>query len=518
MPATRTLSARRQRTLVPVLLSLGMLMAIISSLGAPLIPSIAAVEQVSPSSAQWSLTVTMLVGAVATPTMGRLGDGPHRRRVILIGLVVVLVGSVLAALPLGFACLIAGRALQGVGIGLTPLAMAAARDALPAERAQSAVATLSLTSAAGVGLGYPITGLLAEYFGLSSGFWFAAIATTATLIAIAAVLPQSPQQQSQPLDVVGAAVLTLGLGGLLLAITQSEHWGWTSPQLLSIGAVSVLLLVGWGVHELRTPHPLVDLRMLKRRMVLAADLNGVLSGVGNYLLLSTVSRFVQAPSSTGYGFGATVVVAGLVLVPYSAASLLAGRLAPRLARGVPLSRLLPLGCVIALLGMVCFVLARGSLWQIFLVMGVTGLGIGFSIAVMPALIVSAVPEGETGSAMSFNQVLKYVGYSLGSALSAVALQPAGNAAMPSNGDYQTAGLLGCGMWIATALVSHFLTRRPRRPGFRTGGDSAAAANAGTNAAGASAVSSGHPQERARGTTHRRTPEREEEPQRLEADW
>lgn len=138
----------QQRALVPVLVSLGMLVAIISSLGAPLIPTIASVDHVSVADAQWSLTVTMLVGAVATPAMGRLGDGPHRRKVILTGLAVVLIGSLLAALPLGFSCLITGRALQGVGMGLVPLAIATARDSVPPERARSALSTLSLTTAA----------------------------------------------------------------------------------------------------------------------------------------------------------------------------------------------------------------------------------------------------------------------------------------------------------------------------------------------------------------------------------
>lgn len=81
----------RQRALVPVLVSLGMLVAVVSSLGAPLVPTIAAEEHVSLNDAQWSLTVTLLVGAVTTPVMGRLGDGPRRRPVILGALVAVLV-------------------------------------------------------------------------------------------------------------------------------------------------------------------------------------------------------------------------------------------------------------------------------------------------------------------------------------------------------------------------------------------------------------------------------------------
>ncbi|MFD7918130.1 MFS transporter [Streptomyces sp. NPDC059740] len=452
---------RTERALVPVLVSLGMLVAIVSSLGAPLVPTIAAADHVSVTSAQWSLTVTMLMGAVATPAMGRLGDGPHRRKVIFTGLVLVLAGSLLAALPLGFGPLIAGRALQGFGMGLVPLAIATARDSLPPERAKSAVATLSLTTVAGVGLGYPITGVFAEYLGMYAGFWFAAIATAVALVGAVLVLPPAPDRPAHPMDLPGAALLTLGMAGLLFAITQGEEWGWGSARLLVLALVAVVLLVGWGCHELRTAHPLVDLRLVRDRTVLAADLTTMIGGIGTYLLISLVTRYVQTPASAGYGFGATVVVTGLILVPFSVGSLVAGRLVQLLTRSSSPARLLPVGCLISLAAMALFVFARDGLWEVFLVMGVAGLGIGFNFAVTPALIIRGVPAHETGSAMSFNQVVKYIGYSAGSALSAVILEAATapGRALPPDGGYRTAGLLGCAVWLVTAAVSFVLLRR-----------------------------------------------------------
>ncbi|MEV0264658.1 MFS transporter [Streptomyces sp. NPDC050617] len=457
-------SAWRQRALVPVLVSLGMLVAIISSLGAPLIPTIAAVDHVSAADAQWSLTVTMLVGAVATPAMGRLGDGPHRRRVILTGLAVVLVGSLLAALPLGFACLVVGRALQGVGMGLVPLAIATARDSVPPERARSALSTLSLTTAAGVGVGYPVTGLLAESLGMYAGFWFAVIATAVALVTAAVVLPAPPPRPAHPMDYPGAVLLTLGMSGLLFSLTQGEQWGWGSPRLLVLAAVSVLLLAGWVLQELRCDHPLVDLRLVRDRTVFAAHLTTVMGGVGMYLLISLVTRYVQTPSSAGYGFGASVVVTGLILVPFSAGSLLAGRVVRVLVRNRPPVRMLPVSCLFSLAALLTFVFARNGLWEVFVTMGLAGLGVGVSFAVTPGLIVGGVPAHETGSAMSFNQVVKYIGYSSGSALSAVILQAAGTTGqgLPPESGYRTAGLVGCAVWAATAVVSYVLIRTGAR--------------------------------------------------------
>ena len=136
---------RPPAALVPVLVYLAMLVAVISSLGAPLVPAIAEANGVSVASAQWSLTVTLLVGAVATPVIGRLGDGRHRRTVVLVVLAVVLAGSVLAALPLGLGWLFAGRALQGLWLVLTTLSIATARTALSVERSLSTGAAISVT-------------------------------------------------------------------------------------------------------------------------------------------------------------------------------------------------------------------------------------------------------------------------------------------------------------------------------------------------------------------------------------
>src|ERR1700712_1741608 len=148
-----------------------MVAAIVGSLGAPLVPTVAAATHVSLADAQWSLTISLLAGAVATPVMGRLGDGPHRRRVVLFALAVVGLGSVLCALPLSFGALVAGRGLMGVGLGLTPLTMATARDALTGERQRSAVAALSITTVAGLGLGYPVFGFIAEQVNFRAAFW-----------------------------------------------------------------------------------------------------------------------------------------------------------------------------------------------------------------------------------------------------------------------------------------------------------------------------------------------------------
>ncbi|MGI4896049.1 MAG: MFS transporter, partial [Janthinobacterium lividum] len=208
----------RARALAPVLVVTTMVAAVVSSLGAPLIPSIATHFAIPLSRAQWSLTAALLVGAVSAPVMGRLGDGPWRRAALLAGVGLVAAGGVVAALAPSLGLLVVGRAFMGIGLGLVPLTMAAARDHLPVGQAGPTIALLSVCAAAGVGAGYPISGFIADRWGLAAAFWFGVVVSAIAFGLVLLVVPRSSTRTAARLDVTGAALLAAGLVALLLAI------------------------------------------------------------------------------------------------------------------------------------------------------------------------------------------------------------------------------------------------------------------------------------------------------------
>ncbi|MGW2857727.1 MFS transporter [Streptomyces sp. NPDC001215] len=218
------------------------------------------------------------------------------------------------------------------------------------------------------------------------------------------------------------------------------------------------------MYELRIDAPLVDLRKLRNRVVLTADAIGLVAGIGMYLLLSLVTRLAQAPVGAGHGFGVSVVVTGLILLPFSVGSLLASRAIPLVASRLSWRLTLPLSCGVILVSMLLFTLSRSGLWELFLVMGVAGLGVGCVFALVPGLIVNSVAAQEVGSAMGFNQVLRYVGFSTGSALSATVLasHTTPGQSLPDPSGYGAAAVLGGVICAAAAVVSVVLPGR-RRP-------------------------------------------------------
>ncbi|MGH9307067.1 MAG: MFS transporter [Acidimicrobiales bacterium] len=452
------------RFLVPILVMLGMVAATVASLGVPLLPSVAATDGVSLTAAQWSLTVTLLVGALAAPVIGRTGDGSRRRATILGAIGIVTTGCVLSALPLGFAPFIVGRALQGFGLGLVPVAMATARDVLPANESRSTIGLLAITTAAGIGLAYPVAGLITQVAGLEAAFWFGAVLGAGALALAYIVIPSSSSKARRPLDMVGTALLGLGLTGLLLVLGEGQSWGWLSGRSIGVVLASALILVGWVRWELRAPHPLVDVRLLGNRGVRRADLFIFMVGLGIYPLLSLVSRLVQTPASTGYGIGASVLIAGLALVPFSIGTFVAGRSTTAWLRTTSPDVASGLGCVVLIVAMITFLLARAALWEILITMGIAGLGVGCVFASNPSQVIAEVPGHETGSAMGFNQVARTVGFAAGSALSAAVLAiytPAGRS-LPTNTGYERAAeasLVILGLTLATSVAALVGRRR-----------------------------------------------------------
>ncbi len=456
---------------VAALVVAALTVSVTSTLGTPLIPTIAESKGVSLETAQWMLTITLLVGAVVTPILGRLGDGSRRRRLLQVTLGSVGVGAIVAATAGSFPQLLVGRALQGIGYGTVPLAIALAREILAGEQQRRAIATLSITVAVGAGLGFPVTGMIAQYADYHAAFWFAAVFAAAALALVTMKLPDGAGNGSGVrLDVPGAVLLGVGLAALLLAVSKGASWGWGEPSTIGLLVSAAVAFVAWAMVEWRTPHALVDLRLCAQRPVLGANVTAVLVGVGMYQGLALVNRLAQTPTSQGYGFSASLVVTGLVLLPLSLGSLASQPLARVVADRVGMRLVLAAGCAVVGVSLAYSAVSHDHLGQLALLTLLLGVGVGTTFAAMPALIVASVPEHRTGSAMSLNQVLRTVGGALGSALAATVLSadtPAGSK-FPAEGAFSTAfwigaGACAAGLVVALAILPRFAAEAPGGP-------------------------------------------------------
>lgn len=452
------------RALAPLLVYLIILVAVVASLGAPLLPSVQADYGVSVAAAQWALTIALLTGAIATPIVGRLGVGAGRRTVLIVCLGAVAVGSLMCAIPLPFGLLLAGRGLQGVGLAVFPVTVSIAQEHLPEHRAGRMVWTLSVMTVASVGIGYPLTGVIADRAGYRAAFWVVLGLAVAAVLATVAAVPNGRPVRRQQFDALGAVVLSTGLAGLLLYISQGTEWGWATAVPLTILVFSVAALACWARREfsLTGRTPLVDLRVALQRRLLVANLTALLAMISMYMLLTLIVRFIQTPTSVSYGLGASITDSGFILLPLALGSFVAGVLADRVTRRVEPQRVIPLSLVVFVVASGLFAGFRTHLWEIVLIMAIAGVGNGFSFAVVPMVIAGVLPRNEVGSAIAFDQVLQRLGTAMGSALAATVLSahPGSTGAFPSDRGYTAGCVIGIVLCGITGAVS-WLVRSPR---------------------------------------------------------
>ena len=464
--------AARSR-LVPALIYAALSTAIVSSLGMLLVPSIASGMDVSVSAAQWMLTLNLLVGAIATPVMGRLSDGPHKKRLLLWSLLIILVGSILAAVAPNFAVFLIGRSLQGLTYGIVPVTIALARRYAAADKVQVSISSLSVTVAAGLGIGYPLTGVIAGLMDFRFAFWSAALFVVTAIVVVFRAVPAGPDEQAAraPFDYTGTGLLGLGLGSLLLGVSEGPNWGWGSPWTIGTFILAAVVLTAWVRAGLRKRHPLVNLRVLRNGEVLLANCTAMGLGAALYIGLSTSSLVVQAPASTGYGIALPVFWAGLVMLPLSVGSFSANRLVRRLSRRIRLTTLLPIGAGIVMASGMLLWVAHTELWEILIGMLVFGLGIGASYAAMPGLIARSVAAEELGSSVSFKQVLRTVGSSFGAATAGAVLAANMAADLRPTGAGISAtfaiGALLCAAVFVALLIHTLVTQTERTADGRT---------------------------------------------------
>ncbi|MFI1440645.1 MFS transporter [Streptomyces fructofermentans] len=473
---------RRPGGVVAILAFAGIVAAITQTLVVPLIGELPTLLDTSASNASWVITATLLAAAVATPVAGRLGDMYGKRTMLLVSLLPLVVGSVVCALSSTVVPMIAGRGLQGLGMGVVPLGISLLRDIVPAEKLGSSIAIMSASLGVGGALGLPFSAAIAENASWRVLFWVVAALAVAVASLIWFLVPADRANTAAGgFDLLGALGLGAGLICLLLGVSKGADWGWGSGTTLGLLGAAVAALLAWGWWELRTRDPLVDLRVTARPQVLMTNAASILVGFAMYAQSLVVPQLLQLPEATGYGLGQSMLAMGLWMAPAGLMMMLISPIGAKLsaARGPKIT--LTVGALIIALGYGVSLPLLGSTGGLLVVTLVCSTGVGFAYGAMPALIMSAVPQSETASANSFNTLMRSIGSSVSAAVIAVVLAQMttdfGGFALPSEDGFRVAMLIGCGVGLVAAAVA-FLIPVPR-PGAQPGPGTAPLAAPGT---------------------------------------
>ncbi|MEU8588746.1 MFS transporter [Streptomyces sp. NPDC048664] len=439
--------------------------SMLQSLIAPALPTVQHALHTSQSTATWVMTAYLLSASVFTPILGRVGDLVGRKRTLVAVLFTVLAGCLLAALAPNIGVLIVARAVQGAGGALFPLSFGIIRDEFAPSEVSGSISNLSAVIAAGGGVGMVAAGPIVSALDYRWLFWIPVAVVAVTAMIAMRYVPETPHRAGGRVHWLGAVLLSAWLVALLLPLSEAARWGWGSARVIGLFTAAAALFALWLTAESRSGSPLIDLRVMRLPAVWTTNTVALLFGAGMYSIWSFLPGFVQTPRAAGYGFGATVTASGLLMLPMLVAMFVSGVLSGRLEPVLGAKRLLMAGAAFGAVACGFLTLWHDSQWQVAVVAGLFGFGIGLAFASMANLIVGSVPAEQTGAATGMNANIRTIGGSIGAAVVSVLvtghLQPSG---LPQASGYTHGFALLTVLLVAAALAALLVpTRRTPHP-------------------------------------------------------
>jgi EmrB/QacA subfamily drug resistance transporter len=397
-------------------LLLGMFVAILSStVVSTSLPRIVSDLGGTQSGYTWVVTATLLALTVSTPIWGKLADLFDRKVLVQTGLVIFVVGSLLAGLATSMGWLIACRAVQGIGAGgLTALVQVILSDLVsPRERGRYA-GYLGAVFGVGTVAGPLLGGLITDSIGWRWCFYVGVPFALAAFVVLQRTLDLPRRRREVRLDYLGATLIAAGASALLIWVSlagQSYDWlSWQSAALVGAGIAAIVAAVA---VERRVRDPLVPLQLFSRRTVVLSVIASVAVGTamfGTSVFLSQYMQIARGKSPTESGLLTIPMVLGLF-----AASTIIGRRVSRTGRYKQVmlagTALLTLG--LALMGTLD---ERTSLVELGVFMAMVGAGLGMLMQNLVLIVQNAVPHTEIGSGSSLIAFFRSMGGAVGVAV------------------------------------------------------------------------------------------------------
>ncbi|MGW6458951.1 MFS transporter [Streptomyces sp. NPDC055078] len=471
---SKVTSRRSDRVVIGLIGLLTLVIGAVESMTIPVLPLIGADLSLTPAQAALIPSTLVITGALTTPIVGSLADRYGGRPLLLGVSALVVGGAAVSALTGSFPLLVAGQALQGVGVAFLPLGFVLLRERFASEKRTVAVGFIAGLFTLGGGTGVVLAGPIAENLS-----WRWMFALPAVLIIVISLLSAWAIPGSRPLsatapgriDWAGAVLLAATLFSLMLALTELPSEGWTSPLVLGLLAATLVLGAVWVLVERRTADPLIDVTMLTNPVMISATLVAVVLIMGYAAAFIAIPQLTVMPKETGFGLGGTASDVGLYLLPGAVVAAVIGPLAGMACRRAGSRAVLVGGLAIAAGSSLFGAFLHSEPWQLILLFVLLGIGVSAGSTAVYNGIFDSVPAEDTGAATGLNTVARAVGLSLGLQISAAIVSRSAEGSpvpMPTEAGYTNSYLVAAAITAAAALFVRAMpgrgTAAPAAPG------------------------------------------------------
>ncbi|MCL6472271.1 MAG: MFS transporter [Firmicutes bacterium] len=362
----------------------------------------------------WVFSMFLLTQAVTTPIFGKLADLYGRKPIFALGASLFVVGSALCGFADTMGQLIVFRAIQGLGAGsVLPIAMVIVGDLYPGQERAKVQGLLSSMWAIAAVIGPGLGGVIVQTIGWPWIFWINVPFGVITITGVSIFLHEKIEHRKHEIDYKGAAALSIAITALLFALLQAgAKWAWTSPQLIGTFILSAVFFAAFARIEEKSKEPMVPLSIMKRPMILVANICALITGgltIGASSFLPTYAQGV---------LGLTAIIAGATIVTLSIGWPIASTLSGRLIWRFGYRKIEIAGMVLCILAGILYLGVGTSSHPIYmaaymaLCSFVMGAGLGLASTTQIVAVQSSVHWRQRGSATSSIMFARIVGSTL----------------------------------------------------------------------------------------------------------
>lgn len=402
---------------IGVMAFMGILVTYVETMITPALPILVNFFSTNYDQLSWVITAYVISGTISAAIFGRLADIYGKKKIFLI----LAVGYTIAVSLGGFAQtlqeLIAIRAVQGLGMGMFPVAFALLNDQLPKEELALAQGIVSATFAGGAAVGLVIGAWITQNFGWEWSYHSAIPVAIGLVVLAYVVLHDESVRREQSIDLPSIVLLGGGLVALILGMSEGQYWGWLSFLTVFTFILSAVLIAAFIISEKRSDEPFINIELLKVRNVFLANFTGLFGMAGLYFLFYSIPPLLQDPQPAG--FGVSIIQSGIVLLPASLLSMAFAPVGAKIATNRGPKVTIIIGTVILFFAYLGLYFNRGSELSIAEDAAVVGLGMSFIfVGVINILLLSTPPE-KSGEATGMNVVFRNIGTSIAPAIGGV---------------------------------------------------------------------------------------------------
>jgi len=402
---------------IGIMAFMGILITYVETMITPAIPILESFFHTNYDALSWVITAYIISGTISAAIFGRLADIYGKKRIFII---LALVYSIAVSFG-GFAStldeFIAIRAVQGLGMGMFPVAFALLNDQVPKEDLPLAQGILSSTFTGGAAIGLVLGAWITQNYTWQWSYHSAIPVAFGLLIVSAIVLKDTSVKVKQKIDFAGVAALGIGVVALILGLSEGEYWGWESISILGLFALSIVTLVAFVFIELHTESPFISMKLLKVRNIFLSNFTGLFAMAGMFFLFYSVPTLLEDPSPAG--FGLSIISAGLVMLPAAIVSMAFAPLSARVTRTKGPKITILIGTIVLFISYVGLYLYRSSPLAIAEDATLMGVGLSFIFVGVINILLVSTPRSESGASTGMNVVFRNIGSSIAPAVSGV---------------------------------------------------------------------------------------------------